>query len=505
LSDTTQREGVLVAQPTRRLSDDQIRLIDGASRDLLQDPGLVCYNAEAADLFARAGAAVETEGDCARVRIPPGLVDRALASAPGTVTLGARDPANRLVLDAAEPRVRFVSGSETNVWLDITYDGAGPPQMARQKGTIERLCRSAHLCNHLENLDAFIRNVNIQDDAVTDANKDVNKFLASLDNIRKHVMAGLTTLEALDDVLALGRIVAGGDEAFGAEPPISFIACVIKSPLQVVDDTAAKVIAVARRAVPIVISSCPMAGATGPFDEFGMVAQINAELLAGVTLTQVARPGAPVLYGSVPVRTRLDNLNDMYGAPEFNHYNIDCAQMARFYGLPCYSTAGVGDTDRPGIQATAEKMLTFMAVPAAGPQYVHYAFGLLERTNVFCPEQAVLDDAHVGLVKFALQGPDGVRHDRRDDVLATVREVMGTDHKTFMYHLPLPTREAVYVAYPLESPDGDTLRAAHGRYHEILGRPRSPLPADVQKAIRTHVPGVLDASLAGHTQEGDTS
>jgi len=492
-----QRQGVLVTRPYRRLTEDQVRLIDGVSRDLLQDPGLLCFNREAADLYAKAGAEVEAGEEFARVRIPPKVVDQALEAAPSTITLGARRPENRLILDATEPRVRFVSGAETNVWLDVAYDGAGPATLTRQAGSIERLCRSAHLCEHLEHLDAFIRNVNIQDPEVTEANKDVNKYLASLNNITKHVQAGLTTLEALDDVVRLGRIVAGGEEAFAAEPVLSFIACVIKSPLQVVDDTAAKVIAVARQGVPIVISSSPMGGATAPFEEFGMVAQINAELLAGVTLAQLASPGAPVLYGSVPVRTRLDNLDDMYGAPKFNHYNIDCAQMARFYRLPCYSTAGVGDTSEPGIQATAEKMLTYMSVPFAGPQYVHYAFGLLERTNVFCPEQAVLDDTHIGMVKWAMVGPEGVAEQRREEVLSQVREVMATDHRTYVYHLPLPTRDAVYIAYPMECDQGDALRAAHERYHEILDRPRNPLPPEVQKDIRNHVPGVLEQTLAG--------
>ncbi len=489
-----QREGVLVRRPEERLSADQVGLIDGVSRDLLQDPGLICYNAEAADLFKEAGAAVEPDPAGARIRVPASVLDRALETAPSRIVLGAREPSNRLVLDAGEPRVRFVSGSETNVWLEVGFQN-GAPTFTRQPGSIERLRRAAHLAEHLDNLDAFIRCVNIQDPEVTEANKDVNKFLASFAGITKHVQAGLTSLEALDDVVRLGQIVAGGEEAFASEPVLSFITCVVKSPFQIVDDTAAKLIAIARRNVPLVVSSCPMGGATGAFDEFAMVAQINAELLAGMTLAQLASPGTPVLYGAVPVRTRLDNLNDMYGAPEAVHYTIDCAQMARFYGLPCYSTAGVGDTDLPGIQATVEKLLTYFNVPRSGAQYVHYAFGLLERTNVFCPEQAVMDDAHVGLAK-ALLAEAPVSADRRDEVVSTFREVMASDHKTFIYHLPLPTRESVYVRYPLESSEGGALRAAHQRYHEILALPRKDLPEDVRRDIREHVPGVLPAALA---------
>ncbi len=488
---TGQREGILV-QPECRLSEEQVRLVDGVSRDLLNDPGLLCYSAEAAEVFRRAGAAVEGQTSCARVRIHQAILDRALESAPSRVVLGAREPNNRLILDAYEPRVRFVSGSETNVWLDVRFEGR-QPVFTRQPGSIDRLCKAAHLCEHLDNLDSFIRCVNIRDPAVTPGNKDVNKFLASLNHITKHVQAGLTHLAALDDVIRLGQMIAGGQKAFADSPVLSFITCVVKSPLQIVDDTAAKLVAISQRRVPVVISSCPMGGATGPFDEFGMVAQINAEVLAGVALNQLVAPGAPVLYGAVPVRTRLDNLNDMYGAPEVVHYTLDCAQMARFYGLPCYSTAAVADAGTPGIQANTEKLLTVLTVPRGGAQYVHYAFGLLERTNVFCPEQAVLDDAHIGIAKRMLGGAN-VQDRRREEVLAMIREVMASDHKTYVYHLPLPSRQRVYVKYPLED-DAGALHAAQKVYHEILDRTRKHLPDDLQQDIVKSIPGVLRECL----------
>jgi trimethylamine--corrinoid protein Co-methyltransferase len=155
----------------------------------------------------------------------------------------------------------------------------------------------------------------------------------------------------------------------------------------------------------------------------------------------------------------------------------------------------VGDADVPGIQATVEKLLTYLTVPAAGPQYVHYAFGLLKRTDVFCPEQAVMDDAHIGLTKHLLESPQ-VSEDRRGEALAMIREVMETDHKTFMYHLPLPTRDPVYSFYPLEDAEGGALAAAQGRVGEIMARPRKPLPEGVLDELRRHVPGVLPQTLA---------
>ena len=468
-----QREGILV-KPYNRMSDVQIGLIDEMSRAILQDPGLLCYNQAAIEVFREAGAVIEYEGQCVRV-------------------LGARNPDNRLVLDAYEPRVRFGSGAETNVWLDVGFHGT-TPRFGRKEGSIEHLCTAAHLCENLNNLDFFIRCVNICDKEVTVENKDVNKFLASLNNTTKHVQAGLTSLSALEDVIRLGEIIAGGKSEFEENPVLSFITCVIKSPLQIVDDTASKLIAISKHRVPVVISSCPMAGATGPFGEFGMVAQINAELLAGIALNQLVSPGAPVLYGAVPVRTRLDNLNDMYGAPEFVHYNLDCAQMARFYGLPCYSTAGVGDANVPGIQAAVEKMMTFLTVPKGGAQYIHYAFGLLERTNMFCPEQAVMDNEHIGIAKRMLCEPE-ITEEHSGPILTMIREVMETDHKTFMYYLPLPTRDDVYVRYPLEDEEGGALLAAHKRYHEILERPACNLSQEMQQEISDKIPGVLPKTL----------
>jgi trimethylamine--corrinoid protein Co-methyltransferase len=263
--------------------------------------------------------------------------------------------------------------------------------------------------------------VNVQDADLNAADKDVNVFFASLLYMTKHVQGGITDIDRLADILTMAEVVAGGAEALRENPVISFIACPVKSPLQMVKDTSEKVVEIVNRGVPLVLSSSPQGGTTAPIQEEGIVTQINAEILAAIVLTQCVRPGAPVLYGAVPVRARLDTLHDSYGAPEFVHYNMDCAQMARFYGVPCYSSAGVGDAKRPGVQASFEKLPAQLMVAAAGAQYIHYAFGLLDRTNIFCPLQAVLDDAAIGLVKDVLRPPafadeevtDAVREIRR--------------------------------------------------------------------------------------------
>ena len=488
-----QRQGILV-KPHCRLSKTQIKLIDGVSRELLEDPGILTKSPSVADTFKAAGAKIEHEDSHYRIRISSALIDQALATAPARIILGARDPDNRLILDAQEPRMRFGTGSEANTCLDVNFD-EDQEVFTHKAGSIGLLGRAAHLAEHLEHLDFFIRTLNIQDEEVTIENKDVNMFGVCLNNTTKHVQAGLNDLDALQDVIRMGQIIAGGEKAFAENPLLSFITCTIKSPLQMVDETASKQMAIARHKIPLVVSSCPMAGTTGPFDEFGIVAQINAELIAAVTLHQLTAPGAPVIYGSVPVRTRLDNLNDMYGTPEFNHYHIDCTQMARHYRLPCYTTLGIADAALPGIQATVEKMLTHVSVPQGGAQYAHCAFGLLDRSATFCPVQAVLDNVHVGIVKRMFVEPN-VSEDHRPRVLEMIRRVMATEHKTYMYHLPLPSRQDVYTCYPLEEKDGNTLRAACRRYQEIMDRPRRHLPPNVQEKIKREIPGILPQTMA---------
>ena len=500
------RQGVLV-KPYERLNQDQVKWLDQSSLDILSDPGIWCYNERAAKLFKDNGAKVREESDsnakCWRVSFPGGLIKEAIAKAPSRIVLGARKPENRLVIDAEIPRAYFGSGSEANIWLDAEMEAfvsekdssvkVKVPRYTERRGSTALLSRAAKLCERLEHLDFFIRPLNIQDPEITSDNHDVNKFFASLNNITKHVQAGLTSLARLDDVVTMAEIIAGGKKALRGNPIISFIACVVKSPLQIVDDTAEKVFAIVKAGLPLVISSSPQGGSSAPIQEAGMVAQINAEILAGITLTQLIREGAPVLYGSVPVRARLDDLHDLYGCPEFNQYNIDCVQLARYYKIPCYSSAGVGDAHVPGMQAMFEKLFTHLYMAMSGAHYIHYAFGLLDRTNCFCPLQAVLDNEQIGKIKHCLREPK-VNPAEIDNTLNMVKKVMASTHRLFARH----ARKAMHSGdvsdpYQFETKDMEdkVIENALEYMARLESEPAPHLDADVVERIYNKVPGLL--------------
>lgn len=500
------RQGVIV-EPYQRLKLEQIAQIHQASLNILADPGIVCFNRNAAEIFGDCGANVlplRQEGAPSwLLNIPEKVISEALQATPKVVKLGARDENNCLILDGAESRVHFASGSEANNWLDVDVEifvsKSNPnrettlPVFRMEKGTVDRLAKAARLCEHLDSWDSFLRTVNIQDDDINDNNKDVNKFFASLNNTTKHVMGGLTELSQLENVVRMAQIIAGGEEKFEENPIVSFITCVVKSPLQLVDDTAQKAIEIAKRGIPLVISSSPQGGSTAPIREEGMVAQINAEILVGITLTQLVNKGTPVLYGTVPVRARMDNLYDSYGVPEFSQYNIDCVQMARYYGLPCYSTAGVSDAQVPGIQASVERLFSHILVTLAGAQYIHYAFGLLERTNTFCPVQAVLDDIHIDMVKRFVRQPV-VTAGGISECLEQIRRVMGTSHKLYVRFVRSALRRGeIAPPYPFEGKDmiDETLLRARVRTEEILSLPPPHINKSVADKVFQQVPGLL--------------
>jgi hypothetical protein len=88
-----------------------------------------------------------------------------------------------------------------------------------------------------------------------------------------------------------------------------------------------------------------------------------------------------------------------------------------------------------------------------------------------------------------------VSEGRRRDFLGMIREVMATDYKTFVYHLPLPSQQDVYVHYPLEEQKDNTLLAAHQHYQKIMKTACAQLPVGVRDKIHKEIPGILPQTL----------
>ena len=200
-----------------------------------------------------------------------------------------------------------------------------------------------------------------------------------------------------------------------------------------------------------------------------------------------------MIYGSVPVRARLDNLADSYGAPESSQFNVDCVQMARFYGLPIYATSGVCDAKQPGLQSTVERLYSDILVTLSGPQYLHCAYGLLDCNSIFCLLQAVVDDAHFQMIKFFLRTP---RIDETElaKSLKQIREVMPTSQKLYVKYIrPMMRGGQISPPYPFEANgEGDNgFAQAYRQMNDLLARPVQHIDPDTTEMIFREIPGLL--------------
>jgi len=176
------------------------------------------------------------------------------------------------------------------------------------------------------------------------------------------------------------------------------------SPLSFAADVTTLLLEICRQRIPVVLSSAPMAGATAPVTLAGMLAQLNAEQLAGLTLTQLTQPGCPVVIGPIPATSDLRTGKYLGGSIELGMTNAAISQMAHFYRLPIYNSAGMTDAKLPDIQAGIEKTQSIIQVALSGANFIHHAAGILEDMSTIAYEQFVIDNEILGMAMRAVRG-----------------------------------------------------------------------------------------------------
>ena len=170
---------------------------------------------------------------------------------------------------------------------------------------------------------------------------DINQFYAALANTSKNVMAAAQSVQAARDVIEMAGMIAGGEEALIKRPFISFVTSWMISPLHFATETTRVLLEVTKNKIPAALSSAPMAGSTSPVTLAGALAQVHAEQLSGIALTQLANPGSPVLYGAIPSMADFRSMTYVGGGIEFGLMNAAVSQMAQYIRVPNYNSAGL--------------------------------------------------------------------------------------------------------------------------------------------------------------------
>ena len=372
------------------LSQGEIKWIHQTSLEILQDIGIKMENNSLLKMLADTGAEVDSEQQI--VRIPPAMVEEALENAPSKVVLYGRDGKPDLHLEGQKV---YTGTGGTAVNIFDLENGERRPSQARDVGL------TARLVDNLEHIDFFV--VPVYPDDRQKNKADEARFLNSLCYTGKHVMGGVYSADGIERVIDFAVEAAGSEKKLRERPIISMITSII-SPLKMERDYTEFMEYIISRGIPIVAPPAPIAGATSPLTMAGSLAQLNAETLFGIVLAQVLEPGARVLYGIVPTTMDMRTSSFRFGSIESGLMNAAGAQLAQYYELPVYNTAGVSDSRSPDIQAGYEKMANIMLSGLTGANFIHDAAGLLDTGLSVAFEQYVIDNDILGMVKKALAG-----------------------------------------------------------------------------------------------------
>ena len=251
--------------------------------------------------------------------------------------------------------------------------------------------------------------------------------------------------------------------------------------------------------IAIVVPAEPLCGATSPVTLAGNLVIQNVDSLIGVCLTQLVNLGTPVIYGSVASATDFRDLKYITGAIEMGLLNAAGAQMAQFYRLPLYATAGMSDAKVIDAQCGYESALSNLLCALAGANFIHDAAGLLDFALSVSYEKYVVDNEITGMVMRAVEG---IRVDENSLAFDLIKEVGPGGHFVAARHTRKYMRTEHYQPTLSERDNleewqakgkKDTYARAAERVNEILSSSGYRLPDGVRQKILHDIPGIIDS------------
>ncbi|MEW6263480.1 MAG: trimethylamine methyltransferase family protein [Thermodesulfobacteriota bacterium] len=384
----------LVSPKLEVISRNQMSRLHEASLDILQNVGVVFHSEAARQLFKKHGARVDGE----LVHLADDLVNKALETSPSTYRHGARNPRQDILVGHRQKKHVF-SGIYGPVYVLDPVDGRRPGVMTDYINFI-KLFQAMDIVTvvgglQVEPSDADPRKKFFQ--MLYQIIRNTDKALWGFPGSRKDILNMFRMVS-----LALGRPEGPLDR-----PVIGTAVCPL-SPLRFTLEHADTILTYAEQQQPVYINSCIMAGVSGPVSLLGTAALMNAEILAGVVLTQLANPGAPVVY--VPGATVADLKHGVYtgGGPESNLIVIAGLQMALdLYKLPTRVMGGLSDAKEVDYQAGAETMQNLLMPLLAGAHFLNNALGNLDGQLTTSFEKCILDLEAIERVLRVLKGVEG--------------------------------------------------------------------------------------------------
>lgn len=386
------------------LSEEQISQVHQYSLDILSSVGVRVDSEKARTIYAQA---IGRPADGDRVTIPSDLVEWALQAAPSTIDV--YDRLGNLAFCLGGNPARFGIGVTALYYQDPATDAVTPFARKHMETT-------TRLGDALPSFDA-ISTVGI----VQDVAPEVSDLYATLEmtaNSHKPLIILVSDHERFPAVIELLEHLHGD---LASRPFIIPYFNPI-SPLVLNRGTVDKMLVTIEKGLPFIFSNYGMAGATTPITPAGALALLNAELLAGLTLSQLVREGTPVILGSLPASFDMRGTGSFYDSTGYL-LNLACAEMMAHYRLPHAGTSGSGMGWGPDLVAGGHQWVNHLTscigkgglAPFVGdilnsiafsPALVVYANEVIAEARRFAQGFA-LDDASVTLDEIKQIGPGG--------------------------------------------------------------------------------------------------
>lgn len=387
------------------LSKAEVESIHAASMEILATVGIKVDYAFARDLFRQAGARVDDQTQA--VHIPESLVRQAIASAPKQFRLYGSD--GKLEMDIGGEAVQFAALGTPTFVRDLETGAHRPSSLADLLNHIKLIdgCEYIH-CSQMDVWPNDIPMTSIHTEAIS----------AWAHNSRKSFGLGCYGYMPTLDMMRMTAIAVGGKAELQKRPRF-FGICSTVSPLQMAQIQVEGMLICADYGQPVTMAPEGIAGTTAPVTLAGLLIQENANILAHITLSQIFRPGTPVLYGTVSTIANLRNGTVALGAVETGLITAASAQLAHYYGIPIRSVGGTTEAKTEDLQAGVERMSTLLPAVLSGVHYITCA-GTLDSSMLESDALLVMDDDLAGM---ALRIKRGIEVNETSMAMDVIRKV----------------------------------------------------------------------------------
>ncbi len=314
-----------------------------------------------------------------RVTFPRAIVEQALKTAPSSIPLYDRDGQEHARLEAE--RVHFVPASSALRILDRhTGEFRDPttPDFVEYVKVANRLPHLAYLST------AFIPKDIPQDIA------DAWRLYLVLSHSRQPVVSGAFTSYGVERMGRLMEAFRTGKEEL-RQKPMALFTCCPNTPLRWGEDPVQNILDCAEWGIPIEVVPVLLLGMISPATTVGALVLHTAEVLSGLTISQCAREGSPVVFGGAPATFHMQMMTNPMTAVEALQVYCGYAQIAKHLNLPSQAYMGLSDSKFNDPQAGAETGIGMFLAAMAGINSVSGP-GMLDYVNGFSLEKLVFDD-----------------------------------------------------------------------------------------------------------------